>query len=245
MNREGKLVETIGLARDGEWLSFSHDGDMVKWFLPCQQPPVPGVEDATKGNSEQPPEVDGFSEGDRIRLAEPFWGEADSDTGTLLKDWDGPSRGDSPSYTAGSQGTIIYPNPAPPEVVNDMKVNGKYLVAMDDGRMLYAGGPFPGVEGAALERIPGRYQVARQGGQIRLRPMFNNDDRVRLTKSFTSQNSGKQYEAGWEGKVWAMSVTMDECWRTGYYPVSLDDDPFGRDRGVITVPADALELVIP
>lgn len=41
MNRQGELVETIGLTRGGEWLAFSHDGEMVKWFLPCQQPPVP------------------------------------------------------------------------------------------------------------------------------------------------------------------------------------------------------------
>jgi hypothetical protein len=245
MNHERKLVETIGITRDGKWLAFSHDGENVKWFLWCQQPPVPGVGGATEGESEQSPEGDGFSEGDRVRLAKPFWGELDSDTGALLKDWYGPDRGDPPTYPAGSQGTIIYPSPAPPEFVKEMKASGNYLVAMDDGRRLYAGGPFPGVEGAALERIPGRYQIVREGGQVHLRPMFNDSDRVRLTESFASQNSGKQYEAGWEGKIWAMAVTMAECWRTGYYPVSLDDDPFGGDRGVITVPAGALELVIP
>jgi len=244
MNRERKLVETIGLARGGNWLAWNHGGEMVKWFLPCRQPPVPVNRGTTEDESEQSPEGDGFSEGDRVRLAKPFWGEIDSDSETLLKDWDGPDRGGPPTYAAGSQGTIIYPNAAPPDFVREMKANGKYLVAMDDGRILYAGGPFPGVEGAALDRIPGRYQVARQGGQIQLRPMFNDGDRVRLTESFTSQNSGKQYEAGWEGKIWATAVTMAECWRTGDYPVSLDDDPSGNDRGVINVPAGALELVI-
>src|SRR5580704_3190372 len=62
MDRERKLVETIGITRGGEWLAFSHDGEMVKWFLPCQQPPVPGAGAATEGESEQSPEGDGFSE---------------------------------------------------------------------------------------------------------------------------------------------------------------------------------------
>jgi hypothetical protein len=43
MNREGKLVETIGLTRREEWLAFEHGGNMVKWFLACQQPPAPGA----------------------------------------------------------------------------------------------------------------------------------------------------------------------------------------------------------
>ncbi len=43
MNRERELVETIGVAQGGEWLAFDHAGKMVKWFLPCQQPPVPGA----------------------------------------------------------------------------------------------------------------------------------------------------------------------------------------------------------
>lgn len=41
MNHERKLVETIGLTRGGEWLEWSQDGEMIKWFLPCQLPPVP------------------------------------------------------------------------------------------------------------------------------------------------------------------------------------------------------------
>jgi hypothetical protein len=188
-------------------------------------------------------ESDGFSEGDRVRLAKPFWGEPDPDTGTLLKDWSGPDRGDPPTYLAGSKGTIIYPNPASPEFIDQMKANGEYVVAMDDGRELYAGGPLPGVEGAVLERIPGQYQVARQNGKVYLRPRFGDGDRVRLKQSFTSQNSGKNYEAGWEGVICPLTVTMAECWKTGYYPVSVDDDPFGDVRGMINVPAEVLELI--
>jgi hypothetical protein len=124
-----------------------------------------------------------------------------------------------------------------------MKANGKYVVAMDDGRELYAGGPLPGVEGAVLERIPGLYQVAHQNGKVYLRPKFGDGDRVRLKQSFTSQNSGKNYEAGWEGVICPLTVTMAECWETGHYPVSMDDDQFGHDRGMINVPAEALELI--
>lgn len=124
-----------------------------------------------------------------------------------------------------------------------MKAQGNYVVRMEDGRSLYAGGPFPGLEGAALERIPGQYQVAHQNGQVFMRPKFNDGDRVRLTESFISQNTGASFEAGWEGTICPLTVTMAECWRTGYYPVSLDDDPFGGDRGMITVPAEILEFV--
>jgi hypothetical protein len=194
--------------------------------------------------SEPAAESDGFSEGDRVRLAKPFWGELDPDTGTLMKDWGGPDKGDAPTYPAGSKGTIVYPDPAPPEFIMEMKANGKYVVAMDDGRKLYAGGPRPGVEGAALDRIPGQYQVARQNGKFYLRPKFSDGDRVRLKQSFTSENGGKNYEAGWEGIICPLTVTMVECWRTGYYPVSLDDDPFGGDRGMINVPAEVIELVL-
>ena len=85
MTREKKLVETIGITRDGKWLAFSHNGEMVKWFLRCQQPSVPEAGGATDGRSQQSPEGEGFSEGDRVRLAKPFWGELDPDTGTLLQ----------------------------------------------------------------------------------------------------------------------------------------------------------------
>ncbi len=190
-------------------------------------------------------ESDGFAEGDRVRLAKPFWGEPDPDTGTLLRDWSGPDKGDAPAYPAGSQGTIVYPDSASPEFIKEMKVNGSYLVAMDGGPWLYAGGPLPGVEGAALELIPGHYQVARQYGKLYMRPKFKNRDRVRLKESFVSQNDGKSYEAGWQGIICPLTVTMVECWRTGYYPVSLDDDPFGGNRGMINVPAEVLELILP
>lgn len=190
-----------------------------------------------------PAESTGYSEGDRVRLAKPFWGEPDPDTGTIMKDWDGPHTGDAPTYPAGSKGTILYPDPAPPEFIREMKAAGHYLLAMDDGRELYAGGPFPGVEGAALERIPGQYQVAHENGKVYLRPKFGDGDRVTLKQSFTSQNTGRCYEAGWEGVICPLAVTMTECWRTGNYPVSLNDDPFGGDRGMINIPAEALELI--
>jgi len=148
----------------------------------------------------------GFDEGDRVRLAKPFWGEPDRDSGVLLKDWSGPESGDLPTYPAGSAGTIIYPGNVSPEFIEDMKAQGNYVVAMDDGRTVYAGGPFPGVEGAGLERIPGQCQVAHQNGQVSVRPKFNDGDRVRLTQSFTSQNNGSSFEAGWEGSICPLTV---------------------------------------
>lgn len=48
-------------------------------------------------------ERDGFCEGERVRLAEPFWGELDPDTSVLLKDWNGPDSGEPPTYPAGSK----------------------------------------------------------------------------------------------------------------------------------------------
>jgi hypothetical protein len=248
-------------------LGVSDYSEWGRWELPLEPPPVPQLGGGPFGrlpesqSAEQMADVrsegtdtpvagsgpsaagDDFNEGDRVMLAKPFWGEPDPDTGTLLKDWSGPDRGDPPTYPAGSKGTIIYPDPASPELIKQMKANSEYIVAMDDGRELYAGGPFPGVEGAALERISGQYQVARQDGKIYVRPRFGDGDRVRLTQSFTSEKTGKHYEAGWKGAICPLSVTMAECWRTGYYPVSLDDDPFGGDRGMINVPAEVLELV--
>jgi hypothetical protein len=43
MNRERELVETIGVTQSGKWLAWDHAGKMVKWFLPCPQPPAPGA----------------------------------------------------------------------------------------------------------------------------------------------------------------------------------------------------------
>lgn len=187
---------------------------------------------------------DGFNEGDRVRLAKPFWGKLEPEVGTvLLRDWAAPERGEAPSYEAGSEGTILYPDDAGREFIRDMKASGNYLIAMDDGRKLYAGGPYPGVEGVAFERIPGRYQVVHRKGKVYMRARFNDGDRVMLKQSFVSERTGSRYEAGWEGSIWALAVTMAECWRTGYYPVSLLPDPFGSERGVVNVPAEVLKLV--
>lgn len=256
--------------REETLLGVSDYAEWTKWELPVEPPPVPQVSNVKYGQpekpqgaaqmaetgsvesaagnsrtagSDSPSDSDGFSEGDRVMLVEPFWGEPDPDTGTLLKDWGGPDRGDPPTYPAGSKGTIIYPDPASSETIKQLKAQGDYIVAMDDGRELCAGGPLPGVEGAVLEKIPGQYQVIHQNEKICVRPRFSDGDRVRLTQSFTSEKSRKNYEAGWEGIICPLTVTMAECWTTGYYQVSLDDDPFGGDRGMINIPAEALELI--
>jgi hypothetical protein len=36
---------------------------------------------------------------------------------------------------------------------------------------------------------------------------------------------------------------LADCWATGLYEVSLDSDSLGRDRGMVTVYAEALILV--
>jgi len=230
----GRKEMLLGISDYDEW---------TKWELPVEPPPVPQLGNAKFGQSDSSPDSDGFNEGDRVMLAKPFWGESDPDTGTLLKDWGGPDRGDPPTYPAGSRGTIIYPDPASREIIEQMKASGGYIVAMDDGRELYAGGPLPEVEGAVLEKIPGQYQVIRQNGKLYVRPKFSDGDRVRLTQSFTSEKSGEHYEAGWEGVICPLTVTMAQSWTTGSYQVSLDDDPSEADRGMIKVPAEVLELI--
>ncbi|MGP4102979.1 hypothetical protein [Nonomuraea sp. KM90] len=201
---------------------------------PAQMPPSP------KQNESSSPEHQGFSEGDRVRLVKPFWGEIDPSTGVLMKDWAGQDKGSEPLYAAGAKGTIIYPDDADPRT---MRAEGKHLVAMDDGRRLYSADPFPGVEGTPLERIAGRYQVAHHDKKVYLRPKFDTGDRVALKETFTSRQSGMLFEAGWTGMICPLTVTMAECWASGNYPVSLDPDPFGAERGMVNVPAEALELI--
>src|ERR1035441_5343827 len=70
----------------------------------------------------------GFQEGDRVMLARPFWGALDQETGVLVRDWNGAQTGEPPTYRARSQGTIIYPHPAPEYFVNEMRAKGNYIV---------------------------------------------------------------------------------------------------------------------
>lgn len=188
----------------------------------------------------------GFLEGDRVMLARPFWGELDQGTGILVKDWTGADTGEPPTYRARSQGTIVYPHPAPDDFVNEMRAKGNYIVMMDDGRKLYSCNSSPqSWVNTDLKRIPGRCQVTHQNGQTYVRPKFNSLDRVQLRESFVCRNNGKRYEAGWRGKIFPLTTTMAECWGTGLYEVSLDDDPVRGDRGMVTVYAESLILIRP
>ena len=186
----------------------------------------------------------GLGEGDRVKLARPFWGVLDPDTGVLVRDRDAEGAGERPTYRAGSNGTIIYPYPAPEDFVAEMRANGNYIVSMEDGRRLYSGNqstsPWVNTD---LERIPGHYQVTHHQGKTYVRPRFNSLDRVRLRESFTCRNNGRRYEAGWRGRIFPLTTTLADCWATGLYEVSLDSDSLGRDRGMVTVYAEALILV--
>ncbi|WP_371402064.1 hypothetical protein OHA10_29700 [Kribbella sp. NBC_00662] len=183
----------------------------------------------------------GFEEGDRVRLAKPFWGSAEPGQKVLTWDPELEHSGADPTVAAGDEGTILYPDGADAELIGQMKLESKYLVGLDDGRELYSGGPIPGVGGATLERIPGHYDVYRKQGTVYIRPKFNDGDRVELLESFTSTN-GNHFEAGWEGSICPLTVTMAECWKTGTYPVNLDDSPSGANRGLVTVRADMIKL---
>jgi len=186
----------------------------------------------------------GLGEGDRVRLVRPFWGVLDPDTGVLVQNQDAQDAGERPTYRAGSNGTIIYPYPAPEYFVEEMRAKSNYIVSMDDGRRLYSGNPSPSPwVNTDLERIPGQYQVTHHKGKTYVRPKFNSLDRVRLREAFICRNNGKRYEAGWRGRIFPLTMTLADCWATGLYEVSLDDDSFGRERGMVTVYAQALFLL--
>jgi hypothetical protein len=185
-----------------------------------------------------------LGEGDRVKLVRPFWGIPDPDTGVLVRDRDAEDAGARPTYRAGSNGTIIYPYPAPEDFLAEMRAKSNYIVRMEDGRRLYSGNPSPAPwVNTDLERIPGQYQVTHHQGKTYVRPKFNSLDRVRLRESFICRNNGKRYEAGWRGRIFPVTTTLADCWATGLYEVSLDADTFGRDRGVVTVYAEALILL--
>jgi hypothetical protein len=188
----------------------------------------------------------GFREGDRVMLVRPCWGELDPSTGVMVKNWNGAATGEPPTFAARSQGTVIYPHPAPDDFVSEMRAKGNYLVLMDNGQKLYScnSSPQPWIN-TDLKRIPGQCQVTYQNGQISIRPKFNHLDWVQLRESFTCRNDGKRYEAGWRGKIVPLTATVAECWDTGLYEVVLDDDPVHGSRGTVTVYAEALVLLRP
>jgi hypothetical protein len=206
---------------------------------------VPGT--GTIGTAEVPAPAGapaGLGEGDRVRLVRPFWGVPDPDTGVLVRDRDAEDAGARPTYPAGSNGTIVYPYPAPEDFVAEMRAKSNYIVRMEDGRRLYSDNPSasPWVN-TELERIPGQYQVTHHQGKTYVRPKFNSLDRVRLRESFVCRNNGKRYEAGWRGRIFPLTTTLADSWATGLSEVSLDADSFGRERGMVTVYADALFLL--
>lgn len=188
----------------------------------------------------------GFREGDRVMLVVPFWGALDQETGVLVRDRNGAQSGKPPTYRARSQGTVIYPHPAPEDFIYEMRAKGSYLIMMDDGRKLYASSssPQPWVN-SDLKRIAGQCQVTHRNGQTYVRPTFNRLDRVQLKESFICRNNGQRYEAGWRGTIFLMARSMQECWDSGLYEVSLDDDPVRGDRGMVTVYAESLVLIRP
>jgi hypothetical protein len=243
----GKPGNMLKLVRDYARTGRPADHMSATYEMPQgHQAPAASERSAAVRVPEQPGAARGFKEGDRVMLTKPFWGELDEGTGVLFKDWNGAAAGEPPSYRARSQGTIIYPHPAPEDFVNEMRAKGNYIVMMDDGQKLFScnSSPQPWVN-TDLRRIPGQCQVTYQNGRINVRPKFGKLDRVQLRESFICRNNGKRYEAGWRGQIDPRTTTMAECWDSGLYEVSLDDDPIRGVRGTVTVYAESLVLLRP
>jgi hypothetical protein len=122
--------------------------------------------------SYQKPEINGFHEGDRIRLTKPFQGER-------------------LSYEAGHTGTFLIINTAPAHIAVAREVPS-YELLMD--------GPNPGLIGVSddLDRIPGHFQVTYDGENVSCSPgKLADGERVRLDCDCTI--GGTSYAAGSAG----------------------------------------------
>lgn len=124
--------------------------------------------------SQQKPEINGFHEGDRVRLTQPFKGE------TL-------------SYEAGRTGTFLIINTAPAQIKVARTVPS-YEVLMD--------GPNPGLIGVSdgIERISGQFQVTYSGGSVSCSPgQLADGERIQLDRD--CKIAGVRYPAGITGTI--------------------------------------------
>jgi hypothetical protein len=124
--------------------------------------------------SHQKPEINGFHEGDRVRLTQPF-------------------KGEKLSYEAGRTGTLLIINTAPAHIKVARTVPS-YEILMD--------GPNPGLIGVGdeIERIPGQFQVTYSGGGVSCSPgQLADGERIQLDRDFELE--GVRYAAGTAGTV--------------------------------------------
>jgi hypothetical protein len=61
---------------------------------------------------------------------------------------------------------------------------------------------------------------------------YDDGDRVRIVVPFSSSN-GRRYEAGWTGTIFPFNTTLKQCQETDRYEINLEDDEYGRDRGLV------------
>jgi hypothetical protein len=63
---------------------------------------------------------------------------------------------------------------------------------------------------------------------------YGDGDRVRIVVPFSGGN-GQRYEAGWIGTIFPFNTTLEQCRETDRYEINLEEDEYGRDRGVVIV----------
>lgn len=173
-----------------------------------------------------------FQSGDRVRLAVEFVGNIWQAGGVLLAGEDGgpDGRGDPIIFPAGSTGTI-----APGY---DTSSQASYFVIMDDGRMTTLS-----VRAVNLEGIEGRAKLVFSDGDVlRVVPLFDIHDAVRLVRRVTAQD-GTIYEAGTVAGIRPgdLSISsmqrMEESWATDTYDIFIP-----RNDTFLSVPARVLQL---
>ena len=170
-----------------------------------------------------------FEVGTRVRLTQDFAGHLWDEDIAAEMDGEEP-KGNPVSYPAGTTGTVTMH----PEGAEEI------MVQLDYKRLTLA------VRFSKLERVRGETRVIRDSdGGMRIQQLFGYLDVVRLRKDLTLSD-GRLCKAGTVGGIRPMSLhlthvqLMEECWRTGSYPMFLAED--GPDGPLIEVPAAALQL---
>ncbi len=70
---------------------------------------------------------------------------------------------------------------------------------------------------------------------------YDDGDLVRIVVPF-STSDGRRYEVGWTGQIFPFDTTLQQCRETDRYEINLDDDGYGRDRGLVVAQSAYFEL---